>query len=41
MNQMATKRALLGNDREVRHHPHRVVLKDVAVVHPLARSIVR
>jgi hypothetical protein len=32
----------LGRDEfEVRHHPHCIVLENVAVVHPLARTIVR
>src|SRR5689334_17544497 len=31
----------LPDDLEVRHHPRRMMLEDVAVIHPLARAVIR
>jgi hypothetical protein len=40
-NRSVRRSSLVSDDFEVGHHAHRVVLEDVAVVHPLARTIVR
>ncbi len=39
--EVAARSAVGGDELEVRHHSHCVVLEDVAVIHPLARTIVR
>jgi hypothetical protein len=42
MNRVAPERfsTVLRHYLEVRHHPHRVVFKDVAVIHPFALAVI-